>query len=65
MPRQPSADDSRTSLATRYPQQVQSYVEQVDGAIGRLVKDGFMLAGDRQVVLDQARLDGAAAFSSK
>lgn len=65
LPQQPSADDSRTPLATRYPQQVQSYVEQVDAAIGRLVKDGFMLASDRQVVLDQARLDGAAAFSSK
>lgn len=65
LPRDPSANDSRTALATRYPQQVQSYVEQVDGAVARLVKDGFMLATDRQVVLDQARLDGAAAFSSK
>jgi hypothetical protein len=65
LPRQPSADDSRASLSARYPQQLQSYAEQVDGAVGRLVKDGFMLESDRQVVLDQARLDGAAAFLSK
>lgn len=62
-PSQPSLDDSRTSLAVRYPQRLRSYTEQIDTAITRLVKDGFMLEEDRKSLIDQAQIEGTAAFA--
>lgn len=65
LPRQPSADDSREALSARYPQQLPGYLAKVDGAVTGLVKAGYMLESDRQLVLDQAQKDGSAAFSAR
>jgi hypothetical protein len=65
LPREPSADDSREALSARYPQQLTSYLDAVDAAVSRLVNDGYMLESDRKLVIDQARVDGAALFSAK
>ncbi|MCZ2498839.1 hypothetical protein GN316_18910 [Xylophilus sp. Kf1] len=63
LPREPSAQDSREALSTRYPQRLPDYLARVDGAVTGLVSAGYMLESDRRLVLDQARKDGAAAFA--